>query len=199
MAKFRKLGVEAGLTRTIYTSSKIESYIRTPFLLLSNHWSSGNIMSFMGLYAKMALLLSFRMFTIWVGPESRWSIVIPIFLSKYKYIYFSYILHPKDIGFFSTSHPLTKNEFGHTGLGWGTSARARVQMCILVLCYCQLYGIWLHTKFQPNRFSGSRDRKGGAHVRTCSGEPNFSRSLQSAVWYLAAYKISTQSVEWFPR
>ena len=71
VAKFRKLGVEAGLTRKIYTSSKIESYICTTFLLLSNHWSSGKIMSFMGLHAKMALLLSFRMFTISVDPESR--------------------------------------------------------------------------------------------------------------------------------
>ena len=56
-AKFRKLGVEAGLRRKIYTSSKIESYIRTKFLLLSSHWSSGKIMSFMGLYAKNGLTI----------------------------------------------------------------------------------------------------------------------------------------------
>ena len=77
VAKFRKLGVEAGINRKMYTSSKIESYFRT-FFLLSNHWSSNKIMSFMGIYAKTALLLSFRMFTISVDPELRWFIEIPI-------------------------------------------------------------------------------------------------------------------------
>ena len=71
VAKFRKMGVEAGLTRKMYTSSKIESYICTTFLLLSNHWSSDKTMYFMGIYAKKDLLLSLRMFTISVDPESR--------------------------------------------------------------------------------------------------------------------------------
>ena len=80
-----------------------------------------------------------------------------------------------------------------TKKGVRTCARAAVGQ-ILVVCYCRLYGTWLHTKFQPNRSSGSRNRKGGAHVLTCSGDPNFIRSLQSAVWYLATYQISDQSV-----